>query len=54
VLNALERVSPFVVSGDDPVQPRHDLKRTWDAVAKRAGLTGVLVGGWVCRSLVGC
>lgn len=41
VLNALERVGPYVVPGDDPEQPRHDLKRPWDAVTKRAGLTGV-------------
>jgi integrase len=41
VLNSLERVGPYVVPGDDPEQPRHDLKRPWDAVKKRAGLTGV-------------
>ena len=41
VLNALERVGPYVVPGDDPKQPRHDLKRPWDAVTERAGLTGV-------------
>jgi integrase len=27
VLTALERVGPYVVPGDDPEQPRHDLKR---------------------------
>ena len=41
VLNGLERISPYVVPGDDPEQPRHDLKRPWDAVTKRAGLVGV-------------
>jgi len=41
VLNALERVGSYVVPGDDPDHPRHDLKRPWDAVTKRAGLTGV-------------
>jgi integrase len=41
VLNALERIGPYVVSGDNPEQPRHDLKRPWDAVTKRAGLTRV-------------
>jgi integrase len=41
VLNGLERVGPYVVPGDDPEQYRHDLKRPWDAVIKRAGLTGV-------------
>src|SRR4051812_34784020 len=32
---------PFVVPGDDLGQPRHDLKRPWDAVTKQAGLAGV-------------
>jgi integrase len=41
VLNGLERVGPYVVPGDNPDQPRHDLKRPWDAVTKRAGLSGV-------------
>ena len=41
VLNALERVGPYVVPGDNPAQPRHDLKRPWDAVTKHAGLVGV-------------
>jgi integrase len=41
VLNVLERIGPYVVPGDDPEQPRHDLKRPWDAVIKRSGLTGV-------------
>jgi integrase len=41
VLNGLERISPHVIPGDDPKHPRHDLKRPWDAVTRRAGLTGV-------------
>jgi integrase len=41
VLNRLERVGPYVVPGDDPEGPRHDLKRPWDAVTGRAGLAGV-------------
>jgi len=41
VLNSLERIGPYVVPGDDPEQPRHDLKRPWAAVTKRAGLTCV-------------
>src|SRR5262249_4535703 len=32
VLNALERVGPYVVPGNDPAQARHDLKRPWDAI----------------------
>jgi integrase len=41
VLNGLERVGSYVVPGDDPEKPRHDLKRPWDAVTKQAGLVGV-------------
>jgi integrase len=41
VLNGMNRVSPYVVPGDDPDHPRHDLKRPWDAVTKHAGLVGV-------------
>jgi integrase len=41
VLNGLERIGPYVVPGVDPEQPRHDLKRPWDAVTKRAGVMGV-------------
>jgi integrase len=41
VLNGLERAGPYVVPGDDPERPRHDLKRPWEAVTKRAGLAGV-------------
>jgi integrase len=41
VLNGLQRVGPYVVPGDNPEQPRRDLKRPWDAVTKRAGLAGV-------------
>jgi integrase len=41
VLNALERIGSYVVPGDDPAKPRHDLKRPWDAITKRAALTGV-------------
>ncbi len=43
VLNRLERLGPYVVPGDNPEHPRHDLKRPWDAVTKRAGLTGVRI-----------
>lgn len=41
LLNALDRIGPYVVPGDDPEQPRHDLKRPWEAVTKHAGLAGV-------------
>lgn len=41
VLSGVQRVGPYVVPGENPERPRHDLKRPWDAVTKRAGLTGV-------------
>jgi integrase len=41
VLNGLDRLGSYVVPGDDPERPRADLKRQWEAVAKRAGLQGV-------------
>jgi integrase len=41
VLSGLDRIGPYVVPGDDPEKPRADLKRPWDAVAKRARLSGV-------------
>jgi integrase len=41
VLNGLQQVGPYVVPGDNPESPRVDLKRPWDGVTKRAGLTGV-------------
>jgi site-specific recombinase XerD len=41
VLTGLEQIGSYVVPGDDPEQPRRDLKRPWDAVTKRAGLVGV-------------
>jgi integrase len=41
VLTGLDRLGPYVVPGDDPEKPRADLKRPWEAVARRAGLEGV-------------
>jgi integrase len=41
VLAGLDRQGPYVVPGDDPEKPRADLKRPWQAIAKRAGLEGV-------------
>ena len=37
----LNRLGPYVVPGDDPKKPRSDLKRPWQAIARRAGLDGV-------------
>jgi integrase len=41
VLVGLERLGSYAVPGNDPERPRADLKRPWEAVAKRAGLSGV-------------
>ena len=41
VLAGIPRLGSYVVPGDNPEQPRADLKRPWEAVARRAGLDGV-------------
>jgi integrase len=41
VLTGLDRFGSYVVPCDDPEKPRADLKRPWEAVAKRARLSGV-------------
>jgi integrase len=41
VLAGLDRLGSFVVPGGDPENARADLKRPWEAVARRAGLQGV-------------
>jgi len=41
VLNQLEKISPYVVPGDDLGKPRPDLHRPWRAITRRAGLEGV-------------
>jgi integrase len=41
VLSELPRIGDFVIVGDDPNLPRHDLNRPWRLVSKRAGLDGV-------------
>ena len=41
VLASLPRVGPYVIPAGDPKRPRHDLKRLWGAVSRRAKLEGV-------------
>jgi integrase len=41
VLAGLDRLGSYVVPADNPEKPRADLKRPWEAVARRAGLDGV-------------
>ena len=41
VLSQLPRIGAFVIVGDDPDMPRHDLNRPWRLVSKRAGIDGV-------------
>jgi integrase len=41
VLSELPRIGAYVIAGDDPDSPRHDLNRPWRLVSKRAGLDRV-------------
>jgi integrase len=41
VLASLTRLGSYVVPGGNPERPRHDLKKIWRAVARRASLEGV-------------
>jgi integrase len=41
VLASLPRLGSYVVPGDNPDRPRHDLKNVWSAVSRRANLGGV-------------
>src|SRR5215469_14963538 len=41
LFSELVRLGPYVIPGDDREKPRADLKRPWEAVSTRAGLTGV-------------
>jgi integrase len=43
VLSGLPRVGSFVIMGNDPDKPRHDLNRPWKLISKRAGLLGVRI-----------
>ncbi len=43
VLESLPRVDVFVVPGDKPGRPRHDLQKIWLAVRKRADLQDVRI-----------
>jgi len=41
VLSELPRIGTYVIVGDGPDMPRHDLNRPWRLVSKRAGIDGV-------------
>jgi integrase len=41
VLSALPRVGSYVIMGDDPEKPRHDLNRPWKLVSRHAALGDV-------------
>jgi len=43
VLASLPRLGPYVLPGDNSEKPRHDLKKIWAAVSRRAGLPGVRI-----------
>lgn len=38
VLDSIPRAGDYVIAGRDPDQARHDLKKPWDAIRRRAGL----------------
>jgi integrase len=41
VLSGLPRLGQYAIPGISPNRPRHDLKKPWAAITKRAGLEGV-------------
>jgi len=43
VLKGLDRVSQYVVAGDNPDEPRADLKRPWAMVTREARLDGLRI-----------
>jgi integrase len=43
VLKGLDHVGEYVVAGDDPKEPRTDLKRPWAMVTREAGLDGLRI-----------
>jgi integrase len=43
VLKGLDHVGEYVVAGDEPKEPRTDLKRPWAMVTREAGLDGLRI-----------
>jgi len=43
ILSDLQRGGDYVIAGDDPHRPRHDLKKPWAVVIRRAGLEGLRI-----------
>jgi integrase len=43
VLQDLSRMGDYVIVGNDPRRPRHDLQRPWRAIIGRAGLGGLRI-----------
>lgn len=43
VLQDLPRLGEYVIVGNDPGRPRHDLHRPWRAITARAGLGGLRI-----------
>lgn len=41
ILTDLQRIGTYVIAGDNPEAPRADLKRPWQLISRRAGVTGV-------------
>lgn len=43
IIQSLPRTSSFVIAGNNPSQPRKDLKRPWSAITRHAELGGVRI-----------
>jgi integrase len=43
VFKGLDRVGDYVIFGEDPKEPRTDLKRPWSLVTREAGLEGLRI-----------
>jgi integrase len=43
VLSELPRTSDHVIAGEDPNKPRHDLKKPWSMIVRRAELRGLRI-----------
>jgi integrase len=41
VLDNVPRVGKYVIAGSNPKKPRYDLKKSWNAIRRHAGLAGV-------------
>ncbi len=43
VLASISKAGSYVIPGNDPERPRHDLKKIWSAICRRCDLEGVRI-----------